>query len=129
MPIHTVPQVMSPPTFGYADGKSTPFQGHRTFHGKVHQTSHTRQHTHSLKEPVGIAEQHEKWREQGRNASNFQQAGFERAAQGSEQTARDEVHVAVSQATEKCLERRCGKEWVVSKIKHSQPGLLIKLVY
>ena len=36
---------------------------------------------------------------QGRNALNFQQAGFERAAEEHEQAARDEVHVAVVQAT------------------------------
>ena len=38
--------------------------------------------------------------EQGRHALNFQQAGFERAAQEYEQAARAEVHVAVAQATE-----------------------------
>ena len=33
------------------------------------------------------------------NASDFQRAGFERAAQEYEQAARDEVHVAVAQLT------------------------------
>ena len=48
-----------------------------------------------------LAEQHVDWREQGRNASNFHQAGFEKnAAQESERAARDEVHVAVALATE-----------------------------
>ena len=47
-----------------------------------------------------LAEQHVYWQEQGRHALNFQQAGLERAAQEYEHTARDEVHVAVAQATE-----------------------------
>ena len=33
---------------------------------------------------------------------NFQQAGFERAAREYEQVARDKVHVAVAQASERC---------------------------
>ena len=40
------------------------------------------------------------YQEQGRNALNSQQAGCERAAQDFEEAARDEVHVAVAQATE-----------------------------
>ena len=43
--------------------------------------------------------QHVYWREHGSNALNFQQAGFERAAQEHEQAARVEAHVAVAQAT------------------------------
>ena len=62
------------------------------------------------------AEQHVHWQEQGRKALNFQQAGFETAAQQHEQAARDEVHVAVAQATEIGPERKCGKEWLLSKI-------------
>ena len=38
------------------------------------------------------------WQEQGKNALNFQQAGFETAAQEYEQVARDEVHVASAKA-------------------------------
>ena len=37
-------------------------------------------------------------KEQGRQALNFQQAGFERAAEEGEQASCDEVHVAVAQA-------------------------------
>ena len=29
----------------------------------------------------------------------------------------------------KCVERKCGKEWVLSKIKQSKRGRLIKLRY
>ena len=47
-----------------------------------------------------VAEQHVYWREQGRNALNYHQAGFERAAPEYEQSARDEVHVAVVRATD-----------------------------
>ena len=39
--------------------------------------------------------------DQGRQVLNFQQAGFETAVQEYEQAARDEVHFAVAQATEK----------------------------
>ena len=56
-----------------------------------------------------MAEQHVYGRE-AENALNFRQAGFERAAQEDEQAARDEVHVAVAQATkmsgEELRERR-----------------------
>ena len=38
-------------------------------------------------------------RSKAENASDFQRAGFERAAQEYEQAARDEVHVAVAQLT------------------------------
>ena len=47
-----------------------------------------------------LAEQRVCWKEQDRDALNFQQARFERAAQEYEQAARDEVHVAVAQASE-----------------------------
>ena len=47
-----------------------------------------------------LAQRHVYCQEQGRNALNFQQAGCERAAQDFEEAARDEVHVAVAQATE-----------------------------
>ena len=47
-----------------------------------------------------LAEQHVYWREQGRQALKFQKDGFERAAQEYEQVTRDEVTVAVAQATE-----------------------------
>ena len=47
-----------------------------------------------------LAVQHVFWKEQGRNALNCQQAGFERAAQEYEQAARDEADVAVACATE-----------------------------
>ena len=47
-----------------------------------------------------FAVQHVYWQERGRNALNFQHAGFGRVAQEYEQTARDEVHVAVPQASE-----------------------------
>ena len=47
-----------------------------------------------------IRAQHVYWQEQGRNALIFQQAGFERGAQEYDQASRDEVHVAVAQATE-----------------------------
>ena len=47
-----------------------------------------------------FTKEHVHWPEQGRNAVNFQQAGFERAAQEHEQAACDEVHVTVAQATE-----------------------------
>ena len=40
------------------------------------------------------------WQEQSRHALNFQQAGFERAAQEPEHAARDEVHAELAQATE-----------------------------
>ena len=40
------------------------------------------------------------WQEQGGNALNFQQSGFETAAQDYEQAAREEVHVVVAQAAE-----------------------------
>ena len=40
---------------------------------------------------------------------NFQQADFERAAQEYEQGARDEIHVAVAQATE-VSERNGGQQ-------------------
>ena len=46
-----------------------------------------------------MAEQHVYWQEQGRQALNFQQSGFERADQEYEQAARVEVHVAVAQTT------------------------------
>ena len=47
-----------------------------------------------------LAEQHVYVQEHGRQASNFQQAGFERAAQEYEHAGRDEVHVAVAQVIE-----------------------------
>ena len=47
-----------------------------------------------------LAEQQFYWQEQGRQDLNFQQAGFERAAQEYEQAARDEVHIAVAQASD-----------------------------
>ena len=47
-----------------------------------------------------LAEQRVYWQEQGRISLKFQQAGFERATQESEQAARDEVNVAVARATE-----------------------------
>ena len=47
-----------------------------------------------------LAQRHVHCQEQGRNALNSQQAGCERAAQDFEEAARDEVHVAVAQATE-----------------------------
>ena len=47
-----------------------------------------------------LAEQSVYRRGQGRNALNFPQAGFERAAQEDEQAAHDMVHAAVAQATE-----------------------------
>ena len=40
------------------------------------------------------------WQEQDRNTFNFQQEGFERAAQEHEEAARDEVLVTVAQATD-----------------------------
>ena len=43
----------------------------------------------------------------------FQEADFERAAQEYEQAACDEDHVAV--------ERKRGKEWVLSEVKQSKP--------
>ena len=62
-----------------------------------------------------LAEQHLYWQEQGRQALNFQQAGFETAAQGNEQAARDEVHAAMAQATEmsraEMQERMCAPEY------------------
>ena len=45
---------------------------------------------------------------QDRQALNFKQADFERAAQENEQAARDEVHFAVAQLLA-CLERKCVK--------------------
>ena len=64
-----------------------------------------RQNAHKL-----LAEQHVYWREQGRHALNFQQAGFERAAQEHEQAARDEVDVA--RAVQKgALEQRAEQSW------------------
>ena len=52
-----------------------------------------------------MAEQHVHWRVLGRNASNFEQAGFERAARDNEQLARDEVDVAIARATQmSCVE-------------------------
>ena len=48
------------------------------------------------------------WREQGSNALNFQQTGSERAAQEDGQAARDEVQVAVAQATEIVLSGNAG---------------------
>ena len=62
--------------------------------GEVHITSQRKQTVTTL------AELHVCWQEQFRHALNFQEAGFDRAAQEEEQTARDEVHVAVAQATE-----------------------------
>ena len=47
-----------------------------------------------------LAEQHVCWQEQGRQSLNFQQAGFESAAQEYEQAARYEVHVVVALTTE-----------------------------
>ena len=41
------------------------------------------------------------WQEQGRHVLNLQQARFERATHDYEQAARDEVHAAVAQATER----------------------------
>ena len=69
------------------------------------------------------------WQEQSRHALNFQQAGFERAAQEPEQTARDEVHVAVLHKLPKCLERKCEKEWRLSKINKCKPGHQVSLLY
>ena len=69
-----------------------------------------------------LAEQHVHWQQRSRNTLNFPQASFERAVQECEQATRDEVHVAVAQSTE-CPERKCGEEWVLSKIKQSKPGL------
>ena len=75
-----------------------------------------------------MAEEHDYWQEQGRNALNIQQSGFEGAVKEYEQAARDEVHVAVAQATE-MFGRRCGHDWVLSNIKQSKRGLLNKLRY
>ena len=47
-----------------------------------------------------LAEQHVPWKEQGINALSFQKAGFQE--QLKTEAARDEVHVAVAQATEMC---------------------------
>ena len=76
-----------------------------------------------------MAEQHVHWQEQGRQAWNFQQAGFERAAQGYVQAARDEVHVAVAQATEMSRAemrevRRAPKKQVEKTWKSHQGTLL-----
>ena len=71
-----------------------------------------------------LTEQHVHWQEQGRNALNFQQASFERAAQEYGQAVRDEVHVAVAQATE--ISRAEMREMLL-KLKQCKPGLLIKL--
>ena len=48
-----------------------------------------------------LAEPHVSCQEQARNALTVQAAGFERAAQEYEQTARGEVHDAVAQPTER----------------------------
>ena len=73
-----------------------------------------------------FAEQHVHWREQGRNALNFQRTGFERAAQETEQAARDDVHVAVARASEMsgaerlarmgALEHRTEQSWTSHQI-------------
>ena len=70
----------------------------RSLSGEEHETSHREANAHNCGNM--LAEQHVYWREQGRNALNVQQAGFERAAQENEEAARDEVHVAVAQSTE-----------------------------
>ena len=76
------------------------------------------------------AEQRVYWREQGRNALNFQQAGFKGAAQEYDQTAGDEVHVAVAQDRQRTsLKRKCLEEWALLKIAQSDPRLLVKLCH
>ena len=65
-------------------------------------------------------------REQGRNALNFQQAGFESAAQEHEQATRDGVRVAAAQATDisraemlarmGALEQRAQQSWTSHQI-------------
>ena len=72
-----------------------------------------------------LAEQHVYRQEQSRQALNFQHADFERTAQEYEQAARDEVHVAVAQATE-VPEAEMREVMVLSTIKQSKLGLLIK---
>ena len=65
---------------------------------------HSRSTRSQFKESVGL--QRVYWREQDRNASKFQQAGFHRAAQEYDQAAGDEVLVAVAQAIEMSAEMR-----------------------
>ena len=65
-----------------------------------------------------VEEQHVYWRKQCRHALIFQQTSFERAA-------RDQVHVAVAQATE-MSGARVRTEKVLSTIEQSKLGLLIK---
>ena len=91
---------------------------HRMLSGEAHEASQRKQ-THTIFRNI-LAEQHVYWLEQGRNALNFQQADFERAAQEYEQAARDEVHVAVAQATEmsraEMRKRKAKKTWTSHQV-------------
>ena len=71
------------------------------------------------------AEQHVHWRNQGRNALNFQQAGFERAAQEYEPAGRDEIHVAAAQSMEMSRAEILSRMGLFN-IEQSNPGRLIK---
>ena len=68
------------------------------------------------------AEQHVQWREQDRNALNSQHSGFVRAAQEYGQARRDEVRVAVAQATEMSSAEMLARMYAV---KHREEQNLI----
>ena len=61
---------------------------------------HVTEETHAHNYMNLLAEQQVHWREQSRNALNFQQASFDRTAQECWQAARYEVNVAVAPASE-----------------------------
>ena len=98
---------------------------HQSLLGEVRVTSQGDANAHNYLNP--LAEQHVYWQEQARNASNFQ---HKRASKEQLKSMSKQLVMKFMLQLHKppmCLERKCGKECVLSEIKQSNLVLLVEL--